>query len=210
MLIWARRASQGCFLALFLLLFLQTEQKGADHLGYPVKLFLDGDPLLALATACGGDAPPANLGLESEPATQRLAGLMARIANARGAVDEARAWIARGAQAPVEPEWSDLDTAGQAFNYGVADWARLVSVYAETGDLAHPRYERGDAVITDLPRLPAAYEGSAVFISAAEAGGPLPPIVDDGDFGDALRPSASAPTSTSTWGFLSQGGRKAR
>ena len=166
--------------------------------------------LRAEAALIGGDAPPANLGLESEPATQRLAGLMARIANARGAVDEARAWIARGAQAPVEPEWSDLDTAGQAFNYGVADWARLVSVYAETGDLAHPRYERGDAVITDLPRLPAAYEGSAVFISAAEAGGPLPPIVDDGDFGDALRPSASAPTSTSTWGYLSQGGRKAR
>ena len=35
MAVWARRLSQGLFLLLFLLLFLQTEQKGADHLGYP-------------------------------------------------------------------------------------------------------------------------------------------------------------------------------
>ena len=166
--------------------------------------------LRAEAALIGGDAPPANLGLETEPPTQRLAGLMARIANARGDVDEARAWIARGAQAPVEAEWSDLDTAGQAFSYSVADWARVISVYAETGELAHPRHDRGDAVITDLPRVPAAYEGSAAFISAAEAGGPLPPIIDDGDFGDALRPVTSAPASTGAWGFLSQGGRKAR
>lgn len=56
MLIWARRASQGCFLALFLLLFLQTEQKGADQLGWPVRLFLDFDPLLALANLLSGHA----------------------------------------------------------------------------------------------------------------------------------------------------------
>jgi len=48
--VWARRVSQGVFLLLFLVLFLQTEQKGADHLGYPARLFLDFDPLLALAT----------------------------------------------------------------------------------------------------------------------------------------------------------------
>ena len=46
----ARRVTQGLFLLLFVLLFLQTEQKGADQLGYPVRLFLDADPLLALAT----------------------------------------------------------------------------------------------------------------------------------------------------------------
>jgi polyferredoxin len=55
-LIRFRRLSQGLFLLLFLALFLQTEQKGADHLGYPVKVFLDADPLLALATLLSGHA----------------------------------------------------------------------------------------------------------------------------------------------------------
>lgn len=39
-----RRASQGIFLLIFLYLFLQTESKGANELGYPVKIFLDADP----------------------------------------------------------------------------------------------------------------------------------------------------------------------
>ncbi len=45
-----RRASQGLFLLLFLWLFLQTESKGFNELGYPVKIFLDADPLLWLTT----------------------------------------------------------------------------------------------------------------------------------------------------------------
>ncbi len=32
-----RRISQGLFLLLFLFLFFQTESKGLDELGYPVK-----------------------------------------------------------------------------------------------------------------------------------------------------------------------------
>ncbi len=34
----------------FLWLFLQTESKGADDLGYPVKIFLDADPLIFITT----------------------------------------------------------------------------------------------------------------------------------------------------------------
>lgn len=45
-----RRASQGLFLFLFLFLFIQTESKGNDELGYPVKIFLDFDPLLFITT----------------------------------------------------------------------------------------------------------------------------------------------------------------
>ncbi len=45
-----RRLSQVLFLCLFLWLFLQTESKGANELGYPVKIFLDADPLLWIAT----------------------------------------------------------------------------------------------------------------------------------------------------------------
>ena len=46
----ARRIVQGLFLALFLFLFIQTESKGADELGWPVRLFLDFDPLIFLTT----------------------------------------------------------------------------------------------------------------------------------------------------------------
>jgi polyferredoxin len=45
-----RRISQGIFLILFLFLFLQTESKGRDELGYPVKIFLDFDPLILITT----------------------------------------------------------------------------------------------------------------------------------------------------------------
>lgn len=45
-----RRISQGLFLFLFLFLFLQTESKGNDVLGYPVKIFLDFDPLILITT----------------------------------------------------------------------------------------------------------------------------------------------------------------
>lgn len=44
-----RRLSQGLFLLLFFYLFLQTESKGFDELGYPVKVFLDFDPLIFLS-----------------------------------------------------------------------------------------------------------------------------------------------------------------
>ena len=44
-----RRTSQIVFLALFLLLFIQTEYKGSDQLGLPVRLFLDINPLIALS-----------------------------------------------------------------------------------------------------------------------------------------------------------------
>lgn len=45
-----RIAIQGLFLFAFVWLFLQTESKGGDVLGYPVKIFLDADPLIFLST----------------------------------------------------------------------------------------------------------------------------------------------------------------
>ncbi len=48
-----RIASQALFLLVFLWLFLQTESKGANELGYPVKIFLDADPLIAITTILG-------------------------------------------------------------------------------------------------------------------------------------------------------------
>ncbi|MCE5195144.1 MAG: 4Fe-4S binding protein [Nitrospiraceae bacterium] len=45
-----RRITQGLFLLVFIFLFLQTESKGRDELGYPVKIFLDFDPLISITT----------------------------------------------------------------------------------------------------------------------------------------------------------------
>jgi ferredoxin len=53
---WARRVSQGLFLLIFLVLFLQTEQKGADELGWPVKVFLQVDPLHLFSSLLAGHA----------------------------------------------------------------------------------------------------------------------------------------------------------
>jgi HemY protein len=144
----------------------------------------------ALIAGDAGAARAAAAALEGEATTARLAGLMARVAAAGGDRDEARAWIARGAAAAQEAEWSDIDPAGRAFAYGPADWAAVILAYVETGALAHPRHDRHEETISDLPQIPAAYADSAPFISAAEAGDPFPPIVDDGGFGEDLQPTS--------------------
>jgi HemY protein len=144
-----------------------------------------GDP----AGAAGALGP-----LETEPLTRRVAGLRARIAYAAGDRDEARAWIARGQAAPHEPDWSDLDPDGRAFAYTAADWSRVVQAYAEKGELAHPRFERGERTLGDLPELPAAYADSAPFVASAAAETSAPPLpVDDTDYDDALAPADAAP-----------------
>lgn len=52
----ARRATQGLFLLIFLFLLIQTESKGNDELGYPVKIFLDFDPLIFVTTLLSAHA----------------------------------------------------------------------------------------------------------------------------------------------------------
>ncbi|THD58278.1 heme biosynthesis HemY N-terminal domain-containing protein [Phenylobacterium sp.] len=117
----------------------------------------------------GGDAPATRQALEplgAEPVTARIAGLRARVAFAAGQPDEARLWLAQGMNAPAEPDWSDLDPEGRAFAYPPADWARLAIAYAETGDLIHPRFERGERGLSELPELPIAYADAAAFLGA--------------------------------------------
>lgn len=120
--------------------------------------------------------------LEEKP-TRRLCGLQARAALALGRNDDARAWHARGRAAALEADWSDIHPDGRAFAYGPGDWSRLVGAYAETGDLIHPRFERGEAGPSDLPDVPAqvggGFETSAAFIHAAESATGLSPLPDD-------------------------------
>ncbi|HEX4197066.1 MAG TPA: heme biosynthesis HemY N-terminal domain-containing protein [Caulobacteraceae bacterium] len=119
----------------------------------------------------------------------RLCGLMARIANAAGHADEARAWMARGLNAAQEPDWTDLDPQGRAFAYAPTDWARLVSTYAESGELIHPRLERRERVMSELPELPAAYEPGAPYPSPEAIVAPYDPGPED----DWARAETSAP-----------------
>ena len=51
-----RRITQGVFFLLFLFLFIQTESKGNDDLGFPVRLFLDFDPLIFVTTLLSAHA----------------------------------------------------------------------------------------------------------------------------------------------------------
>ncbi|MFZ4120283.1 MAG: heme biosynthesis protein HemY [Caulobacterales bacterium] len=78
-----------------------------------------------------------------ENPSARIAALFAAVC--RGKRDEAgaRQWMMTAAGAPREPDWSDLDPDGPAFMYDDSDWARLVYVYGDGGQLVHPRLERG-------------------------------------------------------------------
>ena len=143
---------------------------------------------------------PALARLADEPPTRRLCGLHARAAVAEGRIEEARAWSQRGLTAQGEPDWSDLDAEGRAFAYGQGDWTRLVSLWAETGELAHPRFERGERTLSDLPDLPATWAASAPFVPAPAEAPVYVPLPDDPgplDLGPLdlgpLDPESSAP-----------------
>ena len=131
--------------------------------------------LMVEAALTGGDGARAlelARALESEPLTARIAGLMARAAFAAGRPDEARVWRGRGISAPGEADWSDLDPEGRAFAYQPADWARLAVSFAETGELIHPRHERREPGLSDLPDLPMSY--AEQDFTALEAPAPFP------------------------------------
>ena len=153
--------------------------------------------LLVEAALLTGDAPAARRAAEAldrPDASARTCGLMARVALAAHDADEARGWVARAAVAAVEPDWSDIDPEGRAFAYGSGDWSRLVSQYAETGELIHPRLERGERVLTELPNLPVAYSASAPFYAADKSGVIAPPLPDDpGPYDDDAALAAPRP-----------------
>ncbi len=80
-----------------------------------------------------------------ENPSSRICILFAQVARGRGDETAARTWLGQAAAAPREPDWSDLDPEGPAFLYEDNDWARLVYVFGDGGQLVHPRMERGHA-----------------------------------------------------------------
>ncbi|MEP3890037.1 MAG: heme biosynthesis HemY N-terminal domain-containing protein [Hellea sp.] len=101
------------------------------------ELLTSGDAVTAWSTLSplvSDDAPSA-----------RLCALAAKTEALLNNPQDARIWMERAATAPAEPDWSDLDPEGDAFDYTDQDWRRLIFTYGEKGELIHPRYERGAA-----------------------------------------------------------------
>ncbi|MBT9472000.1 MAG: heme biosynthesis HemY N-terminal domain-containing protein [Pseudomonadota bacterium] len=176
----------------------ETPRQRADRLRQLAELnpaARESRILLVEQALIGGDtarAQDAARALEAEPVTARIAGLMARVAFAAGQPDEARVWMARGVSAEQEADWSDLDPEGRAFAYEAADWGRLVASFAETGELIHPRHERREPAMGELPLQPISYVDSAAFLAAHESA-PAPYPIDEGVYEDDEPPVPPAP-----------------
>ena len=56
-----------------------------------------------------------------------------------------------------------------------------MSNYAETGELIHPRFERRERTISEMPDIPMAYASAGAIVRAAETGLGMPPLPDDLD-----------------------------
>ncbi len=126
--------------------------------------------------------------LAEEVVTRRVCGLMAKACLGLQDMDGARNWVARASLVKAEPDWSDLDPEGKAFAYSPADWAQLVLSYAEKGTLVHPRFERDERTLSELPDLVSRYMPSMPFVKAAQKAATFVPLPDDpGIYDDALR-----------------------
>ncbi|HVI31616.1 heme biosynthesis protein HemY [Phenylobacterium sp.] len=146
----------------------------------------------ALIAGDAAAAAEAARALDGEPVTARIAGLMARVAYAGARPDDARLWMARGMSAPHEPDWSDLDPEGRAFAYHASDWARLVATFAETGELIHPRLERQERSLSELPELPLSYADGAALLGA-DAQEPLLYPIEEHPFAEEPPPAPEPP-----------------
>ncbi len=79
--------------------------------------------------------------LVEEAPSARLFALMEAVSRAQGKDEDAHRWSRQAASAAREPDWSDLEPDGRAFNYSTEDWSRLVYQYGTTAEMIHPRYE---------------------------------------------------------------------
>ena len=125
---------------------------------------------LALERGDWGAAQAAFDDAYRENPSSRICVLFAQIARGKGDENAVRTWLAQAAAAPREPDWSDLDPEGPAFMYDDSDWARLVYVFGDGGQLVHPRMERGasDALGSVLSMPTAALSPPRRDASAAE------------------------------------------
>ena len=100
--------------------------------------------------------------------TARVLDLKARAAWAMGQVAQARSLAARAAEAPADADWSDIDPDGRAFPYERADWARIITAWADEAALVHPRFERREEILAEAPIEPERRVEAAPFEAQAE------------------------------------------
>ncbi|MEL6245026.1 MAG: heme biosynthesis HemY N-terminal domain-containing protein [Pseudomonadota bacterium] len=95
--------------------------------------------------------------LVEEKPTARLCLLMERALRGYGDPAEADRWARMAATAAREPDWSDIDPRGGAFDYDPKDWSRLVYAFGDVGELIHARHERFSRELEAgrVPSLPA-------------------------------------------------------
>ena len=108
------------------------------------SILLNVEELLSSGDAVTAWSTLSPLVSEDTPSA-RLCSLAAKTETLLNNPQDARIWMERAATAPAEPDWSDLDPEGDAFDYTDQDWRRLIFTYGEKGELIHPRYERGAA-----------------------------------------------------------------
>lgn len=82
--------------------------------------------------------------LVEEKPTARLCLLLEKALRGYGDLTEAERWGGMAVTAAREPEWSDIDPRGGAFQYAKSDWSRLVYAFGDAGTLVHPRYETSE------------------------------------------------------------------
>lgn len=125
------------------------------------SILLEAEELLGVGDAVTAWSTLSPL-VSDEMPSARLCALAAKTEALLNNPQDARVWMERAATAPAEPDWSDLDPEGEAFDYTDQDWRRLIFTYGEKGQLIHPRYERGAArrapLALNLETHPAAKE----------------------------------------------------
>ena len=82
--------------------------------------------------------------LVEEKPTARLCLLLERALRGYGDLTEAERWGRMAITAAREPEWSDIDPRGGAFQYANRDWARMVYAFGDAGTLINTRYETSE------------------------------------------------------------------
>lgn len=82
--------------------------------------------------------------LVEEKPTARLCLLLEKALRGYGDLTEAERWGRMAVTAAREPEWSDIDPRGSAFQYAQRDWSRMVYAFGDAATLVHPRYESSE------------------------------------------------------------------
>lgn len=116
--------------------------------------------------------------LVEENPTARLCLLMQRALKGYGDGDEAARWGRMAVSASREPDWSDIDPKGNAFEYDTREWARLVYAFGDVGDLIHPRYERYGRELEAGNTLALPAPSDAPITTPKAPDGPLVPPLD--------------------------------